>query len=447
MPQSMTLAQTPFWQRFVQQPDNNVDTVAHCVVIRGELDLPVFSLAIERTLAETEVFRTRFSQSGQMRIAPLSATARVAIYDLASEPNPAQRAWQAMEHDAQQAVNLREQPITAHRLYKISEQLFYWYTRAHHILIDGYGMMLFEQRCCQWYQHLAHAQPLTAAFKPYADYLAEEARYLTSADYTSDHDFWQHYVGHQEMLTLSAASYDPNASCDVCHQVLFDPHFAARLRAICQRLAIGWPDALVALTALYLQQSPVADGDQSVVWLPFMNRWGSVAANIPGLMVNILPYQHKQAPLTNLQDYLLHCRTALRELYCHGRYRIEQIEHDQKLSHEHSYFMTPFINVMPFDAPSLPGCHVEQHVLAAGSEEGLNFTFRGAPGSEPFCLFIEADINSYPQANLDQHVIELPAFFERLLGDVDPESLTLESLLNRPLEPLFARKLTLAKSA
>ncbi|WP_176765681.1 condensation domain-containing protein [Vibrio xiamenensis] len=447
MQQPITLAQTPFWKRFIQQPSANIDTVAHCVAINGKLDSDAFIAALNQTLSETEIFRTRFSAAGEMILAAFDMAPTAQMCDLSAVPQANHQAWQEMEKDAQTAVNLVENPLTLHRLYKISEHQFYWYTRAHHILLDGYGMMLFEQRCCQWYQHFTSGKTLSQPFKPYADYLLEEQRYSASRKYHLDRHFWQNYLDEDNLLTLTDADYDPNACREVCHQVLFEPRFATRLNAICQQLAIGWPDALVALTSLYLQQSPLSDNDESVVWLPFMNRWGSVAANIPGLMVNILPYKHKNAPRSNLKDYLLHCRSELRELYCHGRYRIEQIEQDHNLTAKQSYFMTPFINVMPFDAPHLPDCQLEHHVLAAGSAEGLNITFRGAPGSEQFCAFIEADVNSYSEAKLDQHAIDLALFFERLLDTTLLDSASLDNLLNRPLEPLLNQESSLAKSA
>ena len=442
----MTLAQTSFWKRFVQQPSATVDTVAHAVLISGELDIETFALAIQHTLRETDVFRTQFHRAGDMSIMPIETTPTVEVHDFSHLTKARNRAWKEMEQDVEKAVNLLEKPLTLHRLYQLAPKQFCWYTRAHHILLDGYGMMLFEQRCCQWYQHLHHNHPLKAAFKPYQDYLAEEAHYCKSTKYQIDKAFWKQYL-HSGELKLTDTDYDLNASCEISHQVLFEPHFSSRLKDICQTLTMGWPDALVAITALYLQQSPLSEENESVVWLPFMNRWGSVAAKMPGLMVNIVPYRHKLAPLNCLKDYLLHCQTALRELYSHGRYRVEQIERDQGLAPHQNYFMTPFINVMPFDAPCLPGCKMEHQVLAAGSAEGLNITFRGAPGSEQFCAFIEADIHSYPQAKLDQHALDLAVFFERLLDSGEKEVHRLEHLLNRPLTTLLNGKSALAKSA
>ena len=439
MQQTMTLAQTPFWQRFTLQPNASVDTVAHCSVIIGELNIEVFRQALLHTLNETDVFRGYFKAHGTWTLAP--EVAGIDVRDYQAIQDGEKQAWAEMENDAQSAVDLYRYPITLLRLYRVSANKTLWYTRAHHIVIDGYGMMLFEQRCCEWYHHLTSSAPLSSAFKPYSDFIQEEQRYVSSKQYLADQLFWRSYLPEQPPLTLTEEDYDPAQSEEVCYQVVFDTLCSKRLALICEQLSIGWPDALVAITCLYLQQSNLSD--DPVVWLPFMNRWGSVAAKIPGLMVNILPYCHQEIPLSNitLQGYLKQSRQQLRKLYCHGRYRVEQIEQDHNLPSGKNYFMTPFINVMPFDSPAIEGCQVEQHVLASGSLEGLNITFRGAPNSEQFCAFIEADINSYPRQDAIEHATHLQDFFQRLM-QVDHPACSLTSLLNQPLVNVIEQPVT-----
>lgn len=117
----------------------------------------------------------------------------------------------------------------------------------------------------------------------------------------------------------------------------------------------------------------------------------------PVLMVNSLPLLRLSAQQTSLGNYLKQSGQAIRSLYLHGRYRIEQIEQDQGLNAEQSYFMSPFINILPFESPHFADCQTELKVLASGSAEGINFTFRGSPQHE-LCLDITADLASYPQS-------------------------------------------------
>lgn len=71
--------------------------------------------------------------------------------------------------------------------------------------------------------------------------------------------------------------------------------------------------------------------------------------------------------------------------------------------------MSPFINILPFESPHFADCQTELNVLASGSAEGINFTFRGSPQHE-LCLDITADLASYPQPHWQSHCEQLPRF-------------------------------------
>lgn len=76
------------------------------------------------------------------------------------------------------------------------------------------------------------------------------------------------------------------------HDVAFRDDISIGLRAMAKATDIGWPDLLVLLSGLYLSRMlPMQGEDEGLtLWLPFMSRWGSVGAHMPGLLVNILPF-------------------------------------------------------------------------------------------------------------------------------------------------------------
>ncbi|EGR1100769.1 vibriobactin biosynthesis amide synthase VibH [Vibrio cholerae] len=423
---SILLAQKPFWQRHLAYPHINLDTVAHSLRLTGPLDTTLLLRALYLTINEIDLFRARFSAQGELYWHPFSPT--IDYQDLSIHLEAEPLAWRQIEQDLQRPTTLIDAPITSHQVYRLSHNEHLIYTRTHHIVLDGYGMMLFEQRLSQHYQSLFSGQTPTAAFKPYQSYLEEEAAYLTSHRYWQDKQFWQGYLREAPDLALTSATYDPQLSHAVSLSYTLDSQLNHLLLKLANASQIGWPDALVALCALYLES---AEPDTPWLWLPFMNRWGSVAANVPGLMVNSLPLLRLSAQQTSLGNYLKQSGQALRSLYLHGRYRIEQIEQDQGLNAEQSYFMSPFINILPFESPHFADCQTELKVLASGSAEGINFTFRGSPQHE-LCLDITADLASYPQPHWQSHCERLPRFFEQLLARFQQVEQDVARLLAEP---------------
>lgn len=58
-----------------------------------------------------------------------------------------------MREDIAQRRALHCEPLAAAWLIKLGPERYLWYVRAHHILVDGFGMALIEHRCAALYAH------------------------------------------------------------------------------------------------------------------------------------------------------------------------------------------------------------------------------------------------------------------------------------------------------
>lgn len=194
--------------------------------------------------------------------------------------------------------------------------------------------------------------------------------------------------------------------------------FAQRLRELSDASGIGWPDLLVMLSGAYLLQDSMATGETGSlpVWLPFMSRWGSVAAHIPSLAVNILPLHLTAVSGEPLGDFLKRVVRVLRQQRRHGRYRIEQIAADRGLAQGTRFLFSPLINVLPFDPPTFEGCRVTRQILASGPGDGFDLTYRGCSDGSSLLLSLDADPAAVAPEAFDRHRRELPAFLSRAVA-------------------------------
>ncbi len=134
--------------------------------------------ALHLTVSEIDLFRARFAAQGELYWHPFSPP--IDYQDLSIQLEAEPLAWRQMEQDLQLSTTLIVAPITIHQVYRLSHNEHLLYTRTHHIVLDAYGMMLFEQRPSQHYQSLLCGPTPTAAFKPYQSYL-EEGRLILPA--------------------------------------------------------------------------------------------------------------------------------------------------------------------------------------------------------------------------------------------------------------------------
>lgn len=151
------IAQLDFWEEYTLHPGQTLSTVAHCTELCGAIEEAALCRAIATTLAETQAFALRFGERRgdyppSLRHEPQRIPSLQRI-DLQTHRDPWQAAQNLMHEDIAQHRALHREPLAAAWLLKLGPERYLWYVRAHHILVDGFGMALIEHRCAALYAH------------------------------------------------------------------------------------------------------------------------------------------------------------------------------------------------------------------------------------------------------------------------------------------------------
>lgn len=425
----LTLPQLDFWEEFTFHPDQPVSTVAHYIELEGDIDELALTRAITRTIREAEILSARFRVSpdggAPVQVCDPEFLPALIQVDLREEAEPLEVARKRMETDLAAKLDLRHDKLSAHAVYRVGERKYLWYIRAHHIIVDGYGLALIEQRCAELYNHYRGQGDAGLPFHPLASFLSEEARYQESRQWNDDKAFWSDYFARASDIEVLERGDEDYGGPGYHAQVSLTSEFTRNLQATAATVEIGWPDLLTLLCGLYLL--PERPGLQMptenalTLWLPFMSRWGSVGAHLPALLVNILPFRMEVNRTDNLVDFLKGSATELKRQRRYSRYRIEQISQDQGLTEGSRYFFSPLINVLPFNAPAFTGCRSRRHILGSGPADGFNLTFRGEDDASNLTLCLDADPSLMSTQAFSEHEKKLPSFLSDAL---QPEWLT-----------------------
>ncbi|MCV9940302.1 condensation domain-containing protein [Boseaceae bacterium BT-24-1] len=420
----LTLPQLDFWEEFTFHPGEPIATVAHCLDIDGVTDEQALVAAITQTIAESDVLCVRFHvepgretplQSCDPQLRP-----SLRQFDLRGFADPSEEARARMEADVAAPLDLRGGGLSAFWLLRVGEHRYLWYIRAHHIILDGYGFALIEQRCGQLYSQRLTGGEAGPAFHTFASFIAEEEAYRASRRHDGDRAYWRdQFAAHGALPVLHRGDKDASELPHEAYGVL-SAGVSEGLRRLALQLDIGWPDLLVLLSGLYLSCSlprqQIEDREVLPFWLPFMSRWGSVAAHMPAMVVNILPFHLSFEPDESLEETLRANAVTLRTQRRHGRYRIEQIAMDNGMPEGSRYFFSPLINVLPFSAPAFHGCKVTREILGSGQGEGIDLTFRGEDDGSELSFAMSADPAMFAREPFARHGEELPAFLARALA-------------------------------
>lgn len=432
----LTAAQRGILDAQLLWPGNPAFVLGEYLQLRG-VDAERWAAAVRLMVADTEAQRIRLIGSGaevRQRVEE-PGTVPVETVDLTGAADALAAAHALMRADHDTPVDPFDGPTTQHLVVKLAPGQVFWYHRAHHVALDGYGFALCARRVAEHYLRLdAMAFECDAlpdkwvrngsAIRTLSDVVAEDTAYRGSARRDTDRQFWH------ALLTDGTAP------------VLTDrPRMPAVHRLRTRRSLTQWQpgagkrygaaELILASVAGYLSRRTGVE--DVVLGVPMMNRMGSVAATVPAMVLNAIALPVRVAPDRTLDELAGDIGATLRSTRSHARYRHEDLRRELGRIGGHRRLFGPVVNIMPFDYDlGLPGVEVRAHNLTAGPVEDLAVNVYLRSGAAELCL--DANPGSYSADELKRHADALVTLIDR--AATAPESTA--GQIGRRVEPVQA---------
>ncbi|WP_323073685.1 non-ribosomal peptide synthetase [Mycetohabitans endofungorum] len=409
---ALTTAQTEIWLAQQLHPDSPVYNIAQYTVIDGAIDAAAFEAALRQVIDEADTLRLQFVDSDdglRQRIGTPAWSMPVLDLTAQADPQAAAQAW--MQADYQQPVNLTQGPLFGYALLKVAPAQWIWYQRYHHIMMDGYGQYLINQRVAHVYSALcAGVTPEPCTFGSVLELLESDAQYQASDQRVQDEAYWLQHCAHWPEPATIASRAAPalqqrlRQTTYLAAQVLGDTASDAR------RLA----QFMTAAMAAYLYRFT---GEQDVVLgLPVKARFGA-DRHIPGMKSNTLPLRLTIRPGMNLSSFMQQAAQAMQSGLQHQRYPSEALRRQLGLSSGQRLFGTT-VNMMPFYHDlSFGGYSSTRHSLLSGPVEDLMLCVYWIPGSHQLRIDLNANPACYTAEALGAHQRRFIRFVQVLAAD------------------------------
>src|SRR5262249_27152704 len=160
---------------------------------RAPLSATLVETPLRQVVNEIDVLCVRIvnGADGPRQIIALPPDVPLSFIDVSRVANPRAAAEQWMAADFATPIDPIEGPLFGYALFKAAADRFFWYSRYHHIVMDGFGLALVARRVADVYSALAaglSAEPST--FGSLAPLLEEEEGYRTSKRFEPDRQFW-----------------------------------------------------------------------------------------------------------------------------------------------------------------------------------------------------------------------------------------------------------------
>ncbi|WP_231977673.1 condensation domain-containing protein, partial [Mycobacterium sp. E2989] len=241
------------------------------VRIEGAIDRTLLEQAMRHVVGEAESLRASFFEvDGEVfQRAIENPDVDLDFYDLTGSPDPERDARDMASSIQRTPMSLAGPMITFH-LFKTGPAEYYWFSRCHHITMDGLGIALVGRRIAAVYSALASGSPISPAFfGSLRDLVSSELEYAASADYVGDQEYWaEHLPSASESdyrLTDAPSGRDPYAPSV---PVQLDSSVVDVIKRLSKALGIRRSSVLTAACALLVRALRADNSDEVVLDFP-----------------------------------------------------------------------------------------------------------------------------------------------------------------------------------
>ncbi|WP_245709445.1 condensation domain-containing protein, partial [Rhodococcus tukisamuensis] len=415
-------AQLGMWYAQHLDPDVPIN-IAQYVDMRGDLDIDTLERA---SIVGSSEFGSGFlrilERDGQpCQMVDLGIDDSLLVRDFRGEEDPERAAHEWMQADYSAPVNLLEDRLIVAAVLRIEDSRYFWYSRCHHIILDGFGAMNFMTRVAELYSAAVEGrEPAPLKAVDLSELYKSDTAYRESERFTADGEYWaERIAGLEEGTSLSGRTAAPSAVNGVSSAALSD-EFAAQLSAAVSEQNSSPAGMLIAAFASYLAQ--ISGNEDVILSLPVTARTTAAARRSGGMMSNVVPLRLHVGADTTIAELLTQVQVAVSGALRRQRYRHEDMRRGSSASAVQRDLLGPLVNIMLFhNEVALGPVLGEFNILSTGTIEDLGVNFYQSVGGTRTHVDFETNPNLYTDDEAREHHSRFLNFFERFVG-VDAET-------------------------
>jgi amino acid adenylation domain-containing protein len=326
--------------------------------------------------------------------------------DFRDRPDPEAAAHEWMNAEFRRPLDLFTDRLIDSATLRVADHRYFWYTRVHHILLDGYGAAAFAERAAAVYTARATGTEIPPnRAGTLTDLHADDVAYRSSTRFDRDRRHWDERLADlPDPIRLAdavtgtrtdvpaAQSHTAGGSLDPALRTAIDAFCTARNSTV----------AAVVATAASVFMARMSGSDDVVLSLPVSARTNALLRRSGGMVSNVVPVRTHIDAHTTIGDLLAAVTTELSGALRHQRYRFEDMRRALPRSAADTAgrgFFGPAINVMMFRNELTLGTNTgRSHILSTGPTEDLAFTVHTGTGE--LLIDLEGNAAAYPAEDL-----------------------------------------------
>ncbi|MVU81573.1 amino acid adenylation domain-containing protein [Nocardia sp. ET3-3] len=415
-------AQLGMW--YAQQLDPTVPlSEAQYIEMRGPLDPAALRRAAVTAAREfgSGVLRFVETEGRPLQVVDTRNEPVIGFLDFGDRNDPVSDALEWMRADVAAPIDMLGARAGVSTVIRVGEFHHLWYTRAHHILIDGFGSVTMLYRVAELYNAAVRGQtapPGTAA--SLSEVHEAEMAYRESSRYATDEHYWREATaGMPDRCSLVTATAPASALAREARAQLGE-ETAARLERAARRFDTSSATVVMAAVALYYARLTATE--DVVLSLPVSGRTTAVLRRSGGMIANVVPLRVPVPRAGRVGEVLEAVRVAASGALRHQRFRHEDMRDADGREEFGRGMVGPVINIMLFPAGiDFAGVESSLHVVTSGPIEDLFVNFYQHGSGAPIHVDFAANPRLYDEDSLSRHHRRFLGLLDSLL-EADAET-------------------------
>ncbi|MFD4459296.1 amino acid adenylation domain-containing protein [Nocardia sp. NPDC058480] len=380
-------------------------SIAHYVEFVGDVDGELLTVCSRRAAREFGSGFLRLAETNgvpyQMIDDTLDETMPQIDFRDCQDPIRAARDWMTREYTA--PLDMVSGRLVHSALLRVGTAHYYFYSRIHHIALDGYAAMTIMQRVAALYSAgKAGDPPPPCNADDLREIVRADAEYRDSERFAADREYWRdHLADAPAPVSLSGRTADADS-----HPVRVGGALTAATAAAMDAIAAAANSqvAPVVVAAFGVYLARMTGEDTVSLSLPVSARTNASLRRSGGMIANVVPLRLGIGTDPTVGALIRSAQHELTGALRRQRYRQEDIFRDLGFSSDRAASFGPSVNIMPSDRViDLGGVVGDLHVLTSGLIEDLFVNLYPARGTETTHLDFQANPNLYTEAELGRH--------------------------------------------
>ncbi|WP_164986374.1 non-ribosomal peptide synthetase [Streptomyces roseicoloratus] len=410
----MSAAQHDVWIAHQLDAGGALHNCAGYVEIRGRVDEAHLAEAVRRAVGETDALRVKFvaDEKGTPWQVPADADAPLHTKDFGAEADPFGAAEEWVRSDLATPVDLAEDPLFTHTLLRLAPDHFLFHLRYHHIVLDGYGQVLYWRRLAQIYTALEQGTPVREkSAGTLRELLDEEAEYRASPAHENDRAHWlAATTDWPDRISLS----DRGAGSSRPAERFRPPVRVGRVDEMAARYGAPWSVVVLAATAAYLHR--ITRQDEIAIGLPVRARTTRTALTTPGMLANVLPLRLSPRSDMPFRELVQQVSARAGEVLAHQRFRGEALQRELRRNGAAEEPSGVVVNVVSFDGRlRFGGLDGTVRQVSSGPVRDLAIEFFGGADGADLLVSFDPNPELHDAATVAAHRERFTAFLETLV--------------------------------